>query len=58
MIILGKIIVILERTINSIEEWFVETYVNWDYFWFCMEGKFLSIMIIFWLIIYIGWRHK
>lgn len=58
MIILGKIIVILERTMNSIEEWFVETYVNWDYFWFCMEGKFLSIMIIFWLIIYIGWRHK
>lgn len=58
MIILGKIIVILERTINSIEEWFIETYVNWDYFWFCIEGKFLSIMIIFWLIIYIGWRHK
>lgn len=58
MIILGKIIVILERTMNSIEEWFVETYVNWDYFWFYMEGKFLSIMIIFWLIIYIGWRHK
>ncbi len=58
MIILGKIIVILERTMNSIEEWFIETYVNWDYFWFCMEGKFLSIMIIFWLIIYIGWRHK
>lgn len=58
MIILGKIIVILERTMNSIEEWFVETYVNWDYFWFCMEEKFFSIMIIFWLIIYIGWRHK
>lgn len=58
MIILEKIIVVLERTMSSIEEWFVETYVNWDYFWFCMEGKFLSIMIIFWLIIYIGWRHK
>ena len=41
-----------------LEEWFIETCVNWDYFWFCMDGKFLSIMIIFWLIIYIGWRHK
>ena len=32
--------------------------MNWDYFWFCVESKALSIMIMFWLVVLIGWRHR